>query len=491
MSNLSVAEDLYGDQSIRKAAFGSLMGYTKFMNPGYLVARHNALCAQKLEAVERGEINRLIIAMPPRHGKTHLISENFPCWYLGRNPTKQIIYSTYSHERASDVGKKVRDYMLDPQHRHVFNSGPDPQSKSSNRILVENEEKDKGIYISTGAGGAITGRGAHVFIIDDPIKGRQDADSPTRQRQLREWFTSVAYTRLMPGNSAIIIVMTRWTYNDLVGYVMEDLAHENWEVLSLEAIASREGDAIGRAVGQALWPKAYPLTQLLRIRQTLTTREWNALYQQQPLPESGGLCNIDDFGRYDYKEWLKYQYARWRNDSFAEPPFKITGIACCWDTAFKEEQIHDPSACTVWAYNKAEAYLIAVINKKMAFPKLKRNVIKNYMTNRKLSDKVSVLVEDKASGQSLIQQLRYETNIPVLAREVKGSKVLRFENQTPLIAAGKIYLPDKAPWLVPYETQVARFPQDVHDDMVDSTSLFLEWFGRPRYMPSLKPQFWK
>ena len=490
MSNLSTAEDLYSEDSIRKAAFASLIGYTKLMNPGYMIARHNALVAQKLEAVERGEITRLIVAMPPRHGKTHLISENFPCWYLGRNPWKQIIYSTYSHERASDVGKKVRDYMLDPQFRYVFNLGPDPQSKSSNRIVVDNIG-EKGIYVSTGAGGAITGRGAHLFIIDDPIKGRKDADSPTQQRQLREWFTSVAYTRLMPGNAAIIIVMTRWTFNDLVGYVMDELKHENWDVLSLEAICSRDNDPINREMGQALWPRAYPKGTLLKTRQTLTTREWNALYQQTPLPETGGLCNINDFQRYTYNDWRKYQYAAMAGDKDAVPPFEVTGIACVWDTAFKEDQVHDPSACTVWAYNKANAYLIAVLNQKMAFPKLKKKVIDVYKLNKKLHPKVHVLIEDRASGQSLIQQLKYETNIPVLAREVKGSKVLRFENQTPLIEAGKIYLPDNTPWLVPYETQIARFPQDVNDDMVDSTSLFLEWFGRPRYVPSLKPQFWK
>ena len=126
------------NEQLRQIAISKLIGYTKLMNPNYVVARHNALCAQKLEAVERGEITRLIIAMPPRHGKTHLVSENFPCWYLGRNPDKQFIYSTYSHERASDVGKKVRDYMLDPMFNYVFNVGPDPQSKSANRIQIDN-----------------------------------------------------------------------------------------------------------------------------------------------------------------------------------------------------------------------------------------------------------------------------------------------------------------------------------------------------------------
>lgn len=476
--------------SIHDIAFSKLIGFTKLLNPHYAVAPHNSLVAEKLEAVERGDITRLMIFMPPRHGKSHLASENFPAWFLGRNPAKQIIYATYSEERAKDVGKKVRNYILDPIYNDVFRVSADPGSKSASRIEIKSKG---GVFFAVGIGGAVTGRGAHLLLIDDPIKGRQDADSPTKKRQLRDWFTSVAYTRLMPGKSGIIVIMTRWTYDDLAGWLLEEHGHEGWEVISLPAIAEGE-DNLGRIEGDALWPDpevGYPVESLLRTQETLSSREWNALYQQRPLPSEGGLVSLDDFGRFSWNNWKDWAEQR-RRGIRDEPPFPVQYFAVSWDTAFKEEEINDPSACTVWACNKTDAYLVHVLNRRLTYPKLYDRAINiwRYWSKFRMGP-VPVLIEDRASGQSLIQDLKHKTAIPVIARKPDANKVLRFENNSRLIEAGRIHLPDKSPWLNGLETQVARFPFDKHDDIVDSISQFLGWFGRPRYVPQKNLTHWK
>ena len=231
-----------------------LLAFARYQYPHYKIARHNATIAKKLQEVESGEITRLMIFTPPRHGKTMLISEFFPAWYLGRNPTKQIIATSYSSERGLDVGRKVRDLLVDPRYANIFpNSKVNPNSKSAKQLSL----LQGGNYFSVGIGGAVTGRGADVLIIDDPIKGREDAESDSAQSKMRDWFTSVAYTRLMPGRSAIILVMTRWSYYDLAGWLLDEKKSEGWEVLNMPALAEDEDDFLGRQPKDALWPEAY------------------------------------------------------------------------------------------------------------------------------------------------------------------------------------------------------------------------------------------
>ncbi len=274
------------DEAALTLAHNHLLAYVRAQFPGYLIGHHHRRIAEALMAVERGEIKRLIIQAPPRHGKSLLTSEYFPAWYLGRNPDRYIICATYGQELADDFGRKVRNQLRDDLHHAVFPAcklSEDSQSASRFGTLAG------GSYFALGVGGAATGRGAHLLVCDDPLKGREEADSETYRRRLKDWYASVAYTRLMPGG-AIIIMNTRWHEDDLTGWVLAEHAHENWTVLDLPALDDH---------GRALWPEQYDETALERIRRTIGSREWEALYMQRPAPDTGDFFRRDWFRRYD------------------------------------------------------------------------------------------------------------------------------------------------------------------------------------------------
>jgi hypothetical protein len=221
----------------------SLIQYAKHMYPGYKDPAHIQLIAKHLEMLERGDIKRLAVFMPPRHGKSMLCSEFFPAWYLGNNPNEFVIQSTYAQELADDFGRKVRNQVVSPDFNSVF---PQVGLRSDSTSAKRFHTVQGGTYSAVGAGGAITGRGAHLLIIDDPIKGREDAESAVQRKNLIEWYKAVAYTRLQPGGK-IIIVQTRWHQEDLAGYILNE-SGEDWKVLDLPAIDDS---------GNALWPEAY------------------------------------------------------------------------------------------------------------------------------------------------------------------------------------------------------------------------------------------
>lgn len=261
------------------ALFGAcstnLLAYAIAAWPQYEAASHLRLIARKLEAVADGRVKRLLIHMPPRHGKSHLVSTFFPAWYLGRRPDHQIIFATYAQDLADDFGRKVRNQMTDPLFQAVFGEiGLAGDSRSASDFVTT----AGGEYHALGVGGPGTGRGAHVLIIDDATKNREDAESLTMRRKLKDWYTSVAYTRLMP-EGAIVVVATRWHEDDLPGWLLKEHGHEGWEVLSLPALD--ESNA-------ALWPEKYPVERLVTIRQTVGPRDWEALYMQRPRAPEGG-----------------------------------------------------------------------------------------------------------------------------------------------------------------------------------------------------------
>lgn len=460
---------------------GSLLGYATYMFPNYISAKHHVKIAEALEAVERGEITRLVITMPPRAGKTMLVSEFFPAWYLGRNPDHQIIAATYSHDKAGDTGRKIRNQLLEPDFKAAFpGCGLSPDSKGANKLSTI----QGGVCVSVGIGGAITGRGAHVFLIDDPIKSREEADSERVRERLISWYKGVVYTRLM-GKNAIVVIQTRWHFYDLVGFLLDkeaedgDLVKEKWTVLDLPAVANSDDDLLGRKFGESIWPD-YAIFDLERLKETkrvIGTREWNAQYQQQPIAEEGGMVQLNWFKRYNHRE-------KHRN---------VRKIVCSWDTAFKEKQLNDPSCGTIWAIIGNDFYLLDVINKHLAYPKLKKLVISVYEKYQHITRaSVPVLIEDAASGQSLIQELKQDTMLPIIKVRPDANKKTRLSEVTSLIEAGRVYLPDEAHWLTDYETQLCRFPFDRFDDMVDSTSQFLRWAGKPKFKRRRgKNLFWK
>lgn len=280
-------------QEVRAAkARRSLLAFTEYTNPAYVSAGHHKLIADKLEAVERGEIDRLMIFMPPRHGKSELASKRFPAWCLGRNPKRQIIAASYNSDLANDFGRNVRNIVGEPEFGQVFPGvGLSADSAAANRMNTNHG----GAYVAAGVGTAVTGRGANIALIDDPFKDREEADSERRRELVWDWYRSTLYTRLMPGG-AIVLIQTRWHEDDLAGRILAQEG-DQWEVLELPAI-----DADGRA----LWPEWYDEKALDRIKATIGPREWSALYQQKPQPDEGTYFRREWFEPWDRLPALRY-----------------------------------------------------------------------------------------------------------------------------------------------------------------------------------------
>jgi predicted phage terminase large subunit-like protein len=269
----------------------SLLKFTEFTNPLYQPAEHHRHICEKLEAVERGEIDRLMIFMPPRHGKSELASKRFPAWCLGRNPTRQIIAASYNSDLANDFGRNVRNIVGEPEFREVFPSVDlAPDSHAANRMNTNHG----GAYVAAGVGTAVTGRGAHIALIDDPFKDREEADSERRRDLVWDWYRSTLFTRLMPGGS-IVLIQTRWHEDDLAGRLLQ--SESDWDVLELPALDSS---------GRALWPEWYDEKALERIKATIGAREWSALYQQQPQPDEGTFFQRGWFKEWETKPELRY-----------------------------------------------------------------------------------------------------------------------------------------------------------------------------------------
>lgn len=274
----------------------SLLRFTEYTNPLYKRARHHELIADKLEAVERGEIDRLMIFMPPRHGKSELASKRFPAWCLGRDPKRQIIAASYNSDLANDFGRNVRNLVAEPEYGQVFPSvSLAADSQAANRMNTNHG----GAYVAAGVGTAVTGRGAHIALIDDPFKDREEADSERRRELVWDWYRSTLYTRLMPGGR-IVLVQTRWHEDDLAGRLIEQEGYKEhggqWDVLELPALDN----------GHALWPEWYDVPALERIKATIGPREWSALYQQKPQPDEGTFFKREWFGNWGKLPSLRF-----------------------------------------------------------------------------------------------------------------------------------------------------------------------------------------
>lgn len=295
----------------------SLLSYCSLTNPIYQIPSHIERIAGILENVEAGKLKRVIITIPPRHGKSLLCSNYFPAWYMGRNPEKYLITATYGQDLSDDFGRKVRDQLQSPEFKGIF-----PQCLLDSRTQASSRMQTTlgGSYFGVGAGGPITGRGAHLLLIDDPIKNREEADSQVMREKLYDWYRSVAYTRLMP-NGAIVVIMTRWHEDDLVGRLLKDHSHENWEVVHLPAIAN----------DKPLWPQAYSLSALENIRKTIGEYDWQCLYQQDPIPPDGIIVKPD---------WMKPGR---RSDGYS-------AIMIGVDPAVGLKQTNDETSITVTGY---------------------------------------------------------------------------------------------------------------------------------------------
>ena len=437
------------DNDILSIAASDLGAYAVLQWPDYDLAEHIHLITNYLEAIERGEISRLLITTPPRHGKTMLTSEFFPAWYLGLNPEKFVIYATYAQERANDVGRKVRNQLTDRLHHSIFPNCRISQDSAASNKFTTNQS---GSYYAVGAGSAITGRGANVLLIDDPLKGREEAESPTLRRKLKDWYRAVAYTRLAPGGT-VVLIMTRWHQDDLAGWLLKEHKHENWVTLNLPALAE-EKDPLNREIGVPLWPKFYPKKRLLEIKKTIGDREFNALYQQRPTSIEGNLFQ---------RQWWRYYQSR---------PIIVDGILQSWDTGFEQGEDASFSVCQTWAAKDGHFYLINQLRKRLAYPDLVRAV----KEQARLFNPEKILIERAASGRSLVQDLWTLTRLPIKAIPTTNkSKEERAFLITYLIEAGRVWLPKNAIWLPNFLNELSHFPHGKFSDQVDALTMALQF----------------
>jgi predicted phage terminase large subunit-like protein len=424
----------------KELARRSLTDYARAFYPSFETPRHIEHIAQKLEAVERGEIRRLIISMPPRHGKSLLASTYFPAWYTGRHPDRFVIAASYSQDLASDFGRSVRNIVSDPLHVATF---PTSQLRDDSTAAHRFNFTAGGAYFAVGRGGPLTGRGAHLLLIDDPLKDDEEARSETVRKNLKSWFGSVAFTRLMP-DAAIVLIQTRWNEDDLAGWLLRDHADEGWQTITLPAFAE-ERDPLGRAIGEPLWPERYPTQVLEAIKRQQGSTAFAALYQQRPSPEEGGVIK---------RGWWKHYDAL---------PADLDELIQSWDFAVKDNG--DYVVGQAWGRKGANAYLIDQVRDRLDFP-ASCHALQAFSAKYPFPAK---LVEDKANGPAIIATLKEQ--IPgLLPVKPDGDKVARAHAVTPYIEAGNVHLPYpmRAPWINDFLEECSSFPNAVHDDQVDA-----------------------
>ena len=394
--------------------------------------------------------------------KSLLASIAFPAWCLGHDPSGQILCVSYAGELADKLARDYRLIMMSRWYQRIFPTRLAPHRQAVQEFLTTRQ----GYRLATSNGGVLTGRGADIILIDDPLKP-EEALSDTQRRAANEWFSHTLYSRLNDKrNGAIVIIMQRLHEDDLVGHV---LAQEPWEIVRFPAIAEEHEvhrietilgpQAFTRRRGEALHAAREPLDTLARIRHTIGEYNFAGQYQQCPAPLGGGLVKEQWFKRYG------------ENDR----PETFDRIVQSWDTANKATELSDFSVCTTWGIKGKNLYLLSVLRKRLEYPALKRAV----REQQSLFDADVVLIEDKASGTQLIQELITEGFHRVTRYQPDCDKIMRLNAQTGLIENGFVYIPQKASWLAEYLHELTVFPKGKHDDQVDSTAQFLDWFKRP------------
>ena len=419
--------------------------YVRKIWPEFVAGAHHKMIAKKFEDIASGKIKRLIINMPPRHTKSEFASYLFPSWIIGRKPKTKIIQTTHTAELAVNFGRKVRNLIATSEYKNIFDSVDlQADSKAAGRWSTNHG----GEYFATGVGGAITGRGADLLIIDDP-HSEQDALSDTAMDHAYEWYTSGPRQRLQPGG-AIVIVMTRWSLRDLTEKVLKAQGYD-------EHADKREAVEFPALMpsGKPCWPEYWKQEELEGVRASLSSAKWNAQWQQNPTSEEGAILK---------KEWWR----RWEEEEVPQLEYIIQS----YDTAFSRKETADYSAITTWGvfYPKQDgaANLMLLDSKKgrWDFPELKAKALEQY----NFWEPENVIVEAKASGTPLTQELR-QLGIPVVnfTPSRGNDKLTRVHSVSPLFESGLIWAPDER-WADEVIEECAAFPNGDHDDLVDSTT---------------------
>lgn len=436
----------------------SLVAYAVAQWPGYRAAPHHRLIADALQRVCSGECKRLMINMPPRHGKSMEASEFFPAFYLGHHPDHQIIHAAYSQELVDGFGRKVRNQLRDELYAAIFPGtvlSEDSQAANKFGTLAG------GSYYAVGLGGSATGRGAHLLLIDDPVKDREDADSERMRTLAKDWYTSVAYTRLMPGG-AVVVIQTRWHEDDLSGWLLREHEHEKWEVLNLPAWDDNDNPT------QALWPEAYPIERLKQIRATLPPRDWEALYMQRPRAGTGA-----EFKR----GWLNHYTSVHRAGMF---------VMMLVDPASGKRENNDHTSIWIVGLGEDENYYVLdIVRDRLNLTERAEAV---FRLHRKW--KPGQVRYERYGMMADIEHIKSEMNkrsYRFSITEVGGAtaKPDRIRRLVPLFQRGAVWLPQELTYttlegktidLVHHfiEEEFLAFPVGRHDDMLDALARIAE-----------------
>ncbi len=451
------------EMKTQKLAQEKFLAFVKEVWPTFIGGRHHARMADAFERVARGECKRLIINMPPRHTKSEFASYLLPAWFLGKFPHKKVIQTAHTAELSVGFGRKVRNLVDTDTYHKIF---PDLALASDSKAAGRWNTSKGGDYFAIGVGGAVTGKGADLLIIDDPHSEQEAAlaeINPDIYDKTYEWYTSGPRQRLQPGGS-IVIVMTRWAKRDLTGQVIRSEVQrggDGWEVIEFPAILPS---------GNPLWPEFWSLEELSKLKEELPNSKWMAQYQQNPTSETSAIVK---------REWWKI----WERE--VPPPCDF--VLQSWDTAFEKTQRADYSACTTWGVfyhpdengiSQANIILLNAFRDRLEFPSLKRAAYEEY----KDWEPDSIIIEKKASGAPLIYELR-AMGIPVQEfTPTRGNdKISRLNAVSDLFASGRVWVPNTH-WAEEVVDEVASFPAGEHDDYVDSVSMALHRFRKGGYI---------
>lgn len=424
----------------------------------FLLGPHIELMASKLEACRQGLIKRLIINLPPRGLKSHCTSIAFVAWLLGHNPSIQIICASYGQDLADKLARDCRTVMQAAWYQRLF-----PARLAGRQSVHDFETTAQGSRMATSVGGVLTGRGADFILLDDPLKP-DEALSETRRTAVNDWYDNTLLSRLNDkAKGCIIIIMQRLHQDDLVGHVLEQ---GQWEVLSFPAIAEKdEGYVIesilgrrqfSRKIGEPIHPERETLSTYSAIRASIGDYNFTSQYQQNPTPPGGAMVKT---------AWLRFYEP-------GEQPAEFSQIVQSWDTANKSTELSDYSVGTTWGVLYRQYYLLDVFRQKLNYPDLKRAI----RAQAARYNAKNIVIEDKASGTQLIQELSSECICINPYKPPPGTdKVMRLHAQTAAFENGLVFLPQSAPWLPDYLHELVSFPGSRYDDQVDSTTQFLDY----------------
>lgn len=435
---------------------GSFADFIRRIAPQITFYRHIHLLVDLFQHVADGTLRRIVIQVPPRHGKSLIASRLFPAYYLRRHPSRWVGLASYGAELAEGFSREARSY-------YTADGGTlDPSSRATN---IWGTMRRGGMW-ATGVGGGATGKGYSLGIVDDPVKDAQEADSPTYRQRTKDWWDSVFATRAEP-DAAQVIIQTRWHLDDLSGFLLEKEAitdiPERWHVVDLPALAnhhdnplqlppscSRESD--WRDPGEPLCPERFPLATLQKIQASTASRWWQALYQQRPTVASGTVF---------IKEWFRFY------EPSMVPPAGWIRLIASIDCTFKEASTSDFVGITIWGQRDDGLYLLDLINRRMGFTAT-CTAIEGIWNTWHFSE---LLVEDAANGPAVIDTLkRQASGYSIRAVRPLGGKAARANAAAPQFEQGRVFFPSVAPWLQSYTDQLLAFPSGAHDDLVDSTT---------------------